>query len=242
MTGVAAPRTDRAESAVQVALMLAVGGVAAAASWAHVVSLAASHGQPGWLAIADAAVIETTALSAGLEVRRRRRSGRAPTFVLVALVVAVVLSLAAQVAEAERSVWGWVLAAVPALGFLVLVKIALGRTPADTDPMCHPLPHVPLPGDASGATGEPREDHAVPAAPVGVVADELELAEPPVAPARLPAAEWEPAGLLSGNGRGPGGNGGKSRDRLCNCPECGGRLVGSSTFYRHRARQNGGSQ
>jgi hypothetical protein len=105
--------------------MLAVGAVAAAASWAHVVSLARLHGQAGWLAVADAAVIETAAVSAGLEVRRRRQAGQSAVFVLVVLVVAVVLSLAAQVAEAERSIWGWTLAAIPAAGFLVLVKIAL---------------------------------------------------------------------------------------------------------------------
>ncbi len=115
-----------------------MGAVAAAASWAHVVSLAVLHGQAGWLAVADAAVIETTAVSAGLEVRRRRRAGRSPAFVLAVLVVAVGLSLAAQVAEAERSVWGWTLAAIPAAGFLVLVKIALrevgdGRSTAEPE-------------------------------------------------------------------------------------------------------------
>jgi hypothetical protein len=226
------PHTDRAEGAVQVGLMLAVGGVAAAASWAHVVSLAASHGQPGWLAVADAAVIETTAVSAGLEVRRRRRSGQSPAFVLAALVVAVVLSLAAQVAEAERSVWGWVLAAVPAVGFLVLAKIALGRTAA-----------------------APVEDHAAPQpAPAGAAAGEPEDTDPPeVPPARLPPAEWEPPEAPgengTGNGHGPtvptaGSGNGKRRDRVCHCADCGGRLVPSATFYRHRrtAENGGGSR
>jgi hypothetical protein len=40
---------------------------------------------------------------------------------------AVTLSLMAQVVEAEPSPVGWIAAAVPALGFLVMVKIALGH-------------------------------------------------------------------------------------------------------------------
>jgi hypothetical protein len=126
-------RAERAESAVQVALMVAVGGVAGAAAWSHVVSLAVAHGQPGWLAWADAAVIETLAVSAGLEIRRRRRGGQPAGVVLVVLVAAVALSLAAQVAEAEPTPWGWVMAAVPAVGFLVMAKIALGRPAARTE-------------------------------------------------------------------------------------------------------------
>jgi hypothetical protein len=39
-----------------------------------------------------------------------------------------VLSLAAQVVEAEPSVIGWIAAALPAAGFLAMVKIALGHS------------------------------------------------------------------------------------------------------------------
>lgn len=121
-------RPERAESAVQVGLMLAVGGLAGAGAFSRVVELAVAHGQPTWLAVADAAVIESMAISAGLEIRRRRRTGQPVRFVAAVLVAAVVLSLSAQVAQAERSAWGWTMAAVPALGFLVLAKIALSRT------------------------------------------------------------------------------------------------------------------
>jgi hypothetical protein len=44
--------------------------------------------------------------------------------------VAVVLSLGAQVVEAEQSAIRWVAAAIPALGFHVMVKIALARSGA----------------------------------------------------------------------------------------------------------------
>jgi hypothetical protein len=43
------------------------------------------------------------------------------------LVGATVLQLAAQVAQAERTAWGVVLAAVPAITFLTLVKLTLAR-------------------------------------------------------------------------------------------------------------------
>ncbi len=117
----------RAEAATQVALMLGVGSVAASASWSHVVDLAAGHGQPGWLAVADAAVLETLAVSMGLEVRRRRRVGEPIRFAICVLVAAVALQLSAQVAQAPRSFWGWTMAALPAVGFLLLAKVAIAR-------------------------------------------------------------------------------------------------------------------
>jgi hypothetical protein len=116
-----------AEARVQLALTVTVGGVAACASWSHVLDLAGLHGQGGWLAWAVAACIETSAVSAALEVRRRRNAGAPVTFPVVVLVAATALQLAAQVAQAERSGWGVVLAAVPAVTFLVLVKLALSR-------------------------------------------------------------------------------------------------------------------
>jgi hypothetical protein len=119
----------RAEAAAQVALMLGVGSVAACASWSHVVSLAAGHGQPGWLAVADAAVVETLAVSMGLEVRRRRRMGEPAQFAVCVLVAAVALQLSAQVAQAPRTFWGWTMAALPAIGFLLLAKVAIARGP-----------------------------------------------------------------------------------------------------------------
>jgi hypothetical protein len=119
----------RAESAAQVGLMLGVGSVVACASWSHVVDLAASHGQQGWLAVADAAVVETLAVSMGLEIRRRRRTGESGRFAGCVLIAAVTLQLSAQVAQAPRTFWGWTMAALPAIGFLLLAKVAIARGP-----------------------------------------------------------------------------------------------------------------
>jgi hypothetical protein len=124
---------QRAESVVQVLILLTVGGVAAAASFTHVHNVAAAHGQPGWLAWADAIVLELMSIATGLEIRRRARTGRPAGFVLAILVAAVALSLSAQVVEAEASVVGWLAAALPALGFLACVKIVLSRTVTKTD-------------------------------------------------------------------------------------------------------------
>uniref|UniRef100_A8LZR0 DUF2637 domain-containing protein n=1 Tax=Salinispora arenicola (strain CNS-205) TaxID=391037 RepID=A8LZR0_SALAI len=125
---------ERLENRIQVLIMLLIGGAAGAASFRHVHDVAAAHGQPGWLAWADAVVLELTSIAAGLELRRNRRRGKSVAFPAAVLTVAVCLSLAAQVAEA--SVIGWVAAALPALGFLTMVKIALGR--ADSAPPDRP--------------------------------------------------------------------------------------------------------
>ncbi|MDQ7911156.1 DUF2637 domain-containing protein [Phytohabitans sp. ZYX-F-186] len=115
---------------MQIVIMLAIGVAAGAASFTHVHNVAAAHGQGGWLAWADAIVLELMSIASGLELRRRKRVGKPVWFPAAVLVVAVVLSLAAQVVEAERSVIGWIAAALPAAGFLAMVKIALGRTAA----------------------------------------------------------------------------------------------------------------
>lgn len=135
MTATQTAKARRAENAVQLLLMLGVGTVAGAASWAHVIHLAEHHGQGGWLAYADAAVIETAAVSAGLEMRRRKLTGQPGNAVTAVLFLAAGLQLAAQLAAAEKSVWGWLLGAVPAVFFLILVKIGLSRTATEREPM-----------------------------------------------------------------------------------------------------------
>ncbi|GIH12471.1 DUF2637 domain-containing protein [Rugosimonospora africana] len=150
-------RGERVEGVVQVLILLAIGSMAAAASFTHVHNVAAAHGQPGWLAWADAVVLELMSIATGLEIRRRHRAGRGAGFVLWVLIGAVALSMSAQVVEAERSVIGWLAAALPAAGFLALVKIVLTRTPAGTDPAAAPAPvpdRASVPVDQS-TTGDP---------------------------------------------------------------------------------------
>jgi hypothetical protein len=121
-------RSAAVERWVQVLIMLAIGGAAGAGSFRHVHDVAASHGQAGWLAWADAVVLELMSVASGLELRHRKRAHESTRFPAIVMAVSVVLSLSAQVVEAERSVMGWVAAAIPALGFLVMVKLALTRS------------------------------------------------------------------------------------------------------------------
>ncbi len=51
-------RSERIESIIQTLIMLAIGAAAGAASFRHVHDVAAAHGQPGWLAWADAVTLE----------------------------------------------------------------------------------------------------------------------------------------------------------------------------------------
>ncbi|WBB47312.1 DUF2637 domain-containing protein [Verrucosispora sp. WMMA2044] len=138
--------------------MLAIGGAAGAASFTHVRDVAAAHGQPGWLAWADAIVLELMSVASGLELRRRKRAGVSVVFPATVLACAVTLSLAAQVVEAEPSPIGWIAAAVPALGFLVMVKIALGYTDGSS---------VRVRADASTAKPADRSTTVIPAHPNG---------------------------------------------------------------------------
>ncbi|WBB49794.1 DUF2637 domain-containing protein [Verrucosispora sp. WMMA2044] len=121
---------DRIESAVRLLILLAIGTMAGAAAFTHVHDLSVAHGQPHWIGWANAVAVELMAIYLGLEIRARRRNGRPVGFVGVLLVAFALLSLAAQVAEAEPSVWGWIVAAVPSLAFLALVKVVLSSAPA----------------------------------------------------------------------------------------------------------------
>lgn len=120
----------RAETVLRLVILLAIGSMAGAAAFTHVHDLSVAHGQPHWIGWANAVAVELMAIYLGLEIRARRRAGRPVGFVAVLLVGFALLSLAAQVAEAEPSVWGWIVAAVPSLAFLALVKVVLSSAPA----------------------------------------------------------------------------------------------------------------
>jgi hypothetical protein len=148
---------------VQILIMLAIGGAAGAASITHIHNVASAHGQPGWLAWADAVVLELMSIAAGLELRRRRRERTSTRFPSTVLGCAVVLSLAAQVVEAEPSPIGWITAAVPALGFLVMVKVALGHAGGPSDPQPPspvPVEHQDRPAAATADVPADRDSKA----------------------------------------------------------------------------------
>jgi hypothetical protein len=128
-------RAARLEGGVQVGIMLIMGVTAAAASFTHIHDLTVANGQPGWIGWANAVCVELMSIASGLELRRRKRTRQPAVFVYFILFAAVVVSLAAQVARAKPSVWGWIVAALPALAFLAIVKIVLTRTAVTAEPV-----------------------------------------------------------------------------------------------------------
>jgi hypothetical protein len=129
-----------------------LAGIAAAGSFTHIRDTATDHGQRGWMAWAIAVCIDLTCVMAAGERQRDKRTGREtgrlswPTLVLVG---GILLSLAANLAQADRSVWGWITAGTPALAFLVAVSMLERRKTAPA-PANEPVPAVvPVP-DSSG--------------------------------------------------------------------------------------------
>nr|WP_119731959.1 DUF2637 domain-containing protein [Thermomonospora amylolytica] len=123
--------------------VLVLAGIAAAGSFTHIRDTAAEHGQHGWMAWAIAVCIDLTCVMAARERQRDKRIGRAtgalswPTCVLVG---GILLSLAANLAQAEPTPWGWVTAATPAVAFLVAVSMLERRaahTPAPAPEVEH---------------------------------------------------------------------------------------------------------
>ncbi|TNY38090.1 DUF2637 domain-containing protein [Thermomonospora catenispora] len=113
--------------------VVVLAGIAAAGSFTHIRDTVRDHGQHGWMAWAVAVCIDLTCVMAARERQRDKRTGRTtariswPTCVLVG---GILLSLAANLAQAEPTVWGWVTAGTPAAAFLVAVSMLERRTTA----------------------------------------------------------------------------------------------------------------
>jgi hypothetical protein len=152
----------RTEDAVQILILLIVGGMAGAASFTHVHDWTMHNtpaGTGSWFGWANAIISELTPTAAGIEIRRRKRQHRTAAYPMAVLIAAVTLSLAAQVAQATPSLTGWLLAAVPALAFLALTKLLFSRTPARTTAPQPPIVAAPQP--ASAAAADQPDDPAV---------------------------------------------------------------------------------
>lgn len=125
--------------------VLVLALIAGAGSFSHVRETAVEHGQTGPMAWAVAVCVDLTCVMAARERQRDKKTGRErngwiswPTSVLVA---GIVLSLAANLHQAEASVWGWLTAATPAAAFLVAVSM-LERRATGPRPETSPEPSV----------------------------------------------------------------------------------------------------
>ncbi|MER7548189.1 DUF2637 domain-containing protein [Spirillospora sp. NPDC127506] len=143
--------------------VVVLAGIAAAGSFTHIRDTATEHGQRGWMAWAIAVCIDLTCVMAAGERQRDKHTGRDtgrmswPTVVLVG---GILLSLAANLAQADPSVWGWITAGTPAGAFLVAVSM-LERRKAGPRPAAPPSP-VP------DSFGHPSPSSAGPSVPSSV--------------------------------------------------------------------------
>ncbi|MFF5207800.1 DUF2637 domain-containing protein [Streptosporangium sp. NPDC000396] len=125
--------------------ILVLAAIAGAGSFTHIRDTAAEHGQDGWMAWAVAVCVDLTCVMAARERQRDKHTGRTsdgpiswPTLVLV---FGIVLSLAANLNQADPSPWGWITAATPAGAFLIAVSMLERRASA----LCPAPEHEPSP-------------------------------------------------------------------------------------------------
>lgn len=157
--------TARIEGGAQVLILLAVAGMAGAASFTHVHDWTMHNSPRGtgdWFGWANAAVTELIPLAAGLEARRRRSRGIPVGRYPIAMIVgAVTLSLAGQFAEAKPGLSGWIISAIPALGFLALIKLVLSTPPVTKEGAPSAVADLPtvadLPADVVPADAPPPQ-------------------------------------------------------------------------------------
>ncbi|GAB2450875.1 DUF2637 domain-containing protein [Streptosporangium sandarakinum] len=125
--------------------VIVLAAIAGAGSFTHIHDTATEHGQGGWMAWAVAVCVDLTCVMAARERQRdaatgRKRSGLVSWPALV-LAGGVALSLAANLHQAEASVWGWLVAATPAGAFLIAVSMLERRaTTRSADPRPAPAP------------------------------------------------------------------------------------------------------
>lgn len=196
------PNTHRAENAARLVILAGIGAMAGAASFTHMHDWTMANvpaGTGDWFGWANAMASELTPTVAVLDIRRRRRAGSSARFPTMVLVASVGLSLAAQFARAKPSVSGWLLAAVPAVAFIVLTKMVLtgaakGRLeplqenetePEKTARETAPAVPVRVTPDPTSAPMAPAP--AAPADPTTASATPTVPATPPATPAARPA-------------------------------------------------------
>ncbi|GAA4092298.1 DUF2637 domain-containing protein [Nonomuraea soli] len=122
--------------------------IAGAGSFTHIRDTAADHGQTGWMSWAIAVCIDLTCVMAARERQRDKKTGRSPrgwiSWPVLVLAGGVLLSLAANLAQAVPTAWGWITAATPAAAFLVAISM-LERRSSATRPEDVSIPSSPVP-------------------------------------------------------------------------------------------------
>jgi hypothetical protein len=117
----------------------ALAGIAFLGSYSHLVALGQTHGVHGTLACTTAGCVDAIVAMAGRERQRDRRTGRSHaglvSWPVLVLRGGVTLTLAGNLAMAQHSPWGWVMAGIPATALLLAISMIERRashTPAAT--------------------------------------------------------------------------------------------------------------
>ncbi|GAA3112845.1 DUF2637 domain-containing protein [Nonomuraea salmonea] len=136
--------------------VLVLALIAGAGSFTHIRDTAREHGQSGWMAWAVAVCIDLTCVMAARERQRDKKTGRSRrgpiSWPVLVLSGGIVLSLAANLQQADPTVWGWITAATPPAAFLVAVSMlerrassAVAAPPADAAETESPEPRPAVP-------------------------------------------------------------------------------------------------
>jgi hypothetical protein len=220
MTSNPTPRTgaatwpQRLSDGLLITIVLSVGVMAGAASFNHVHDWTMDNSPAhtaGWFGWANAVITELIPTAALIIIARRRRTRGPIRYPMFLLIIAVSLSLTAQLAVAVPTVFGWMVSALPAAAFFALSKLVFTATPAPStaDPAparaataealhqsatrVHHLETRPTPGPAltpaaDAATPSPEVPAAAPARPA---AKKTTASKP--SQRRIPATKTTPA-------------------------------------------------
>lgn len=175
--------------------VLILAAIAGAGSFTHIRDTAAQHGQGGPMSWAVAVCIDLTCVMAARERQRDKRHGdtRRVSWPTLVLAGGILLSLAANLAQAEPTAWGRITAATPSGAFLVAVSMLerrAGRRATAPAAVADPAPEpVPAVADETSAPTVP----AAPEPPAGQSAARPAVASALVDFARRVAAEHQQA-------------------------------------------------
>ncbi|GAA3127332.1 DUF2637 domain-containing protein [Nonomuraea salmonea] len=107
--------------------VLILAAIAGAGSFTHIRDTASQHGQTGWMSWAVAVCIDLTCVMAARERQRDKKTSRTRrgpiSWPVLVLTGGIALSLAANLAQADPTVWGWITAATPAAAFLIAISM-----------------------------------------------------------------------------------------------------------------------
>ncbi|MET8864052.1 DUF2637 domain-containing protein [Nonomuraea sp. NPDC004580] len=128
--------------------VMVLAAIAGAGSFTHIRDTASQHGQTGWMSWAVAVCIDLTCVMAARERQRDKKTGRlrrGPTsWPVLVLTGGIALSLAANLAQADPTIWGWITAATPAAAFLIAISMLERRAGQSDQPATQPDTSSPV--------------------------------------------------------------------------------------------------